>query len=202
MRKYAIVAGGLLLSLVLGATVFSQPVAWAAQSVSATIIGPLDGQGNVAVHEQGTANVSVTNSQLAVREQGTVPASQSGTWHVSVDGKPSVTSADQTALVGTYTGAPDGSGAFTEAVDADITGYRSVRVATNCFAGGDCANILVRVYSIAGSRSFLIDQFPMQNFLAQTRVFGVLGTTLAVQLQNNNPSAVPNIGVAVFGRAN
>ena len=42
----------------------------------------------------------------------------------------------------------------------------------------------------------------MQNFLPQTRVFGVLGTTLAVQLQNNNPGAVPNIGVAVFGRAN
>ena len=77
-----------------------------------------------------------------------------------------------------------------------------MRVAANCFAGGDCANILVRVYSIAGSRSFLIDQFPMQNFLAQTRVFGVLGTTLAVQLQNNNPGAVSNIGVAVFGRAN
>ena len=202
MRKYAIVAGGLLLSLVLGATVFSQPVAWAAQSVSATIIGPLDGQGNVAVHEQGTANVSVTNSQLAVREQGTVPASQSGTWHVSVDGKPSVTSADHTARGGTYTRAPQGSGVFTQAVDADITGYRSVRVATNCFAGGDCANILVRVYSIAGGRSFLIDQFPMQNFLAQTRVFDVLGTTLAVQLQNNNPGAVLNIGVAVFGRAN
>jgi hypothetical protein len=202
MRKYAIVTGGLLLSLVLGATVFSAPIAWAAQSVSATITGPLDGQGNVAVHEQGTANVSVTNSQLSVREQGTVPASQSGTWHVSVDGKPSVTSGDQTALVGTYTGAPDGGGAFTEAVDADVTGYRSVRVAANCFSGGDCANILVRVYSIAGSRSFLIDQFPMQNFLAQTRVFDALGTTLAVQLQNNNPGAVPNIGVAVFGRAN
>ena len=79
MRKYAIVTGGLLLSLVLGATVFSAPIARAAQSVSATITGPLDGQGNVTVHEQGTANVSVTNSQLSVREQGTVPASQSGT---------------------------------------------------------------------------------------------------------------------------
>jgi hypothetical protein len=42
----------------------------------------------------------------------------------------------------------------------------------------------------------------MQNFLAETRVFDVLGTTLAVQLQNNNPGAVSNIGVAVFGRAN
>ena len=42
----------------------------------------------------------------------------------------------------------------------------------------------------------------MQNFLAQTRVFAVLGTSLAVQLQNNNPSAVSNIGVVVFGRAN
>jgi hypothetical protein len=51
-----------LLSVVLGATVFREPVAWAAQAVDATIIGPLDGNGNVRVHEQGTANVRVTDN--------------------------------------------------------------------------------------------------------------------------------------------
>jgi hypothetical protein len=52
-----------LVSVVLGATVFRGQVAQAAQSISATIVGPLDAQGNVKVHEQGTA---------AVHEQGTV----------------------------------------------------------------------------------------------------------------------------------
>jgi hypothetical protein len=189
MRQRALIGalGLVLVGVILGATVFRTDIAQATGL------------------DKAATNVIVKNTPaqaVPVHEQGTVPASQSGTWHVSVDGKPSVTSADQTALVDTYTGAPGGGGAFTEAVDADITGYRSVRVAANCFAGSDCANILVRVYSIAGSRSFLIDQFPMQNFLAETRVFDVLGTTLAVQLQNNNPGAVSNIGVAVFGRAN
>lgn len=57
MRKYAIVAAGLLLSLVLGATVFREPIAWAAQVVDARIVGPVDNNGNVAVHEQGVARV-------------------------------------------------------------------------------------------------------------------------------------------------
>jgi len=59
MRKLTLVAAGLLVSLVLGATVFREPVAWAAQSLDARIVGPLDGGGNVAVHEQGTASVAV-----------------------------------------------------------------------------------------------------------------------------------------------
>jgi hypothetical protein len=58
------------------------------------------------------------------------------------------------------------------------------------------------VYTFVGSRSYLIDQFPMQNFLSQTHVYSVLGTAMAVQLLNNNPGATSNIGVAVFGRAN
>jgi hypothetical protein len=64
--------------LVLGAaflasTVLSGPIASAAQSVSATITGPLDGQGNVKVHEQGTANVSVVGN---VPTQEGIPATQ------------------------------------------------------------------------------------------------------------------------------
>jgi hypothetical protein len=51
-----------LVSVVLGATVFREPIAWAAQAVDSTIIGPLDGQGNVRVHEQGTAQVVDTDS--------------------------------------------------------------------------------------------------------------------------------------------
>ena len=131
-----------------------------------------------------------------------MPASQSGTWHVSVDGKPSVTSGDATTLAGSFVGAPNGGGAFTEAVDADVSHDKTVRVMTNCFSGGACANISVNVYSIVGSRSYLLDQFPMQNFLSQTRTYDVFGESIAVQLQNNNAGSIPNVGVAVYGRAN
>ena len=68
MRKYAAVTAGVLLSVILGATLFSTPVTWAAQIVSAEIIGPLDNAGRVRVHEAGTANVNVTNTQLRVAQ--------------------------------------------------------------------------------------------------------------------------------------
>jgi hypothetical protein len=57
-------------AIVLGATVLREPIAYAAQTVNATIVGPLDGGGNVKVHEQGTAAVDVTNSSIAVRPVG------------------------------------------------------------------------------------------------------------------------------------
>jgi hypothetical protein len=82
MRKYAIVAAGLLVSVVLGATVFREPIAWAAQSIDATIVGPLD-NGNVRVHEEGTANVNVTGTP-------TVNAQQRGAWNVGITGTPIV----------------------------------------------------------------------------------------------------------------
>lgn len=71
MRKWSFVALLLVGAMVLGASVLREPIASAAQSVSSTIVGPLDGNGNVAVHEQGTANVNVTNSTVPVHEQGT-----------------------------------------------------------------------------------------------------------------------------------
>jgi hypothetical protein len=66
MKKWSFVALLLIGATLLGATVLREPLASAAQTVSATIVGPLDGQGNVAVHEQGTADVNVTNSSLSV----------------------------------------------------------------------------------------------------------------------------------------
>lgn len=58
IRKAAFGVTLVALAVVLGATVLREPVAWAAQTVGATIIGPLDSNGNVAVHEQGTVAVS------------------------------------------------------------------------------------------------------------------------------------------------
>jgi len=54
-----------LLSVVLGATVLREPVAWAAATLNVQIVGPLDADGNVEVREQGTVtvagSVAVTN---------------------------------------------------------------------------------------------------------------------------------------------
>ena len=76
MSKYVFVAAGLLVAMGLGATVFSDPIAQAAQTVSATIIGPLDGNGNVAVHEQGTGSGrtvgGVATSRLTASRQSRV----------------------------------------------------------------------------------------------------------------------------------
>jgi hypothetical protein len=58
MKKWSFVALLLVGATFLGATVLREPIASAAQSVSATIVGPLDGNGNVKVHEQGTASVT------------------------------------------------------------------------------------------------------------------------------------------------
>jgi hypothetical protein len=60
MKKWSFVALLLLGAAILGATVLREPVAWAAQSINANITGPLDGQGNVKVHEQGTTQVAGT----------------------------------------------------------------------------------------------------------------------------------------------
>ena len=89
MKKWLFAVGLVGGSLLLGATVLREPIAYAAQSISATIIGPLDANGNVMVHEQGTADVNVTNTDLGVH--GTVSVSapspiSSGARQASADG--------------------------------------------------------------------------------------------------------------------
>jgi hypothetical protein len=76
MKKWSFVALLLVGATILGSTVLREPIARAAQSLDATIVGPLDGQGNVKVHEQGTANVQEQNldrlGDIKVHEQGRV----------------------------------------------------------------------------------------------------------------------------------
>jgi hypothetical protein len=54
MKKVTVVIVLVLSAAILGATVFSTRIAQAAQFVTATIADPLDAQGNLRVHEQGT----------------------------------------------------------------------------------------------------------------------------------------------------
>src|SRR6266566_8158075 len=66
MRKAIIPALLLVLvSVVLGATVFREQVANAAATLMVRETNT-DAQGNIKVHEQGIANVNVTNSSLTV----------------------------------------------------------------------------------------------------------------------------------------
>jgi hypothetical protein len=62
MKKWTFVALLLVGATVLGATVLREPIASAAQTVNAKIVDPLDGHGNVRVHEEGTAAVHVLGS--------------------------------------------------------------------------------------------------------------------------------------------
>jgi hypothetical protein len=57
MKKWSSVLVLVAGAIILGATVLRQPIALAAQIVSAEIIGPLDQQGNLKVHDQGTVVV-------------------------------------------------------------------------------------------------------------------------------------------------
>jgi hypothetical protein len=148
--------------------------------------------------------VAVVNTPLPVTGildvNGAIAATQSGDWNVGITGTAEVTSADQTVLLDSFAG--DIEPSFNEVAFADTTGAKTVRVRTNCFVGAACADILVRVYTTVGGRSYLVEQFPMLNFVAGTRVYDVIGTNVAEQLVNNTGGAVTNIGVAVFGRAN
>jgi hypothetical protein len=97
MRRRAITGALLLIGVgvVLGATVFRTDIAKAAglaQSVTVvnTPANPVpvkeqnrDGNGNIKVHEQGTANVNVTGTP-------TVNAAQQGAWNVGIVGTPAV----------------------------------------------------------------------------------------------------------------
>jgi hypothetical protein len=79
VKKASLVVLLLVAAMVLGATVLREPVASAAQAIlPVNIVGPVDANGNVKVHEQGTANVNVTNSSLSVAPK--LPANAFSEW--------------------------------------------------------------------------------------------------------------------------
>ena len=157
--------------------------------------GSIGVSGPVAATQSGAWNVGIN---------GTPAVAQSGAWNVGINGTPGVTSADETVLMGSFAGDIPGGNAFTEAVPTrDARAMKTVRVVTNCFLGATvCGNIYVRVYTVVGNRSYLMEQFQMKDFQVASSVYELIGQTVAVQLLNTNGSTSTNIGVAVFGRAN
>jgi hypothetical protein len=99
MRRALIPAFLLLLgSAVLGATVLREPIAKAASPIASVFVtndasNPVpvreqnnDANGNIKVHEQGTANVNVTNSGLSVKPQLASPTNASFGYGLSSPG--------------------------------------------------------------------------------------------------------------------
>src|ERR1700739_4454853 len=123
-------------TFVLGSAVSadSLPVVMASDQVipmsSAQLPGALDGSGYLKVHEQGTADVNVTNSSIAVTGtfwqatqpvSGTVTANQGGTWNVGITGTPVVTVSGSVAVTSTQLpSALDGSGNLKVAVQGTV----------------------------------------------------------------------------------
>jgi len=81
--KMLLICLGALVATLLGATVLREPTATAAQTVGATIVGPLDAAGNVKVHEQGTASVASADETQLLLERRFSDAGQSETLDVS-----------------------------------------------------------------------------------------------------------------------
>lgn len=120
MRRYVIVAAGLLLSLVLGATVFREQAAWAAQAVDARIVGPLDAQGNVKVHEQGTAAIRSADHEVSItRRYQSSGQLCDGTFYTVPAGQDLVV---EYISAGGFVHGPDGSaeGGFSSGIGATV----------------------------------------------------------------------------------
>jgi|RhiMethySRZTD1v2_1073278.scaffolds.fasta_scaffold12215_13 hypothetical protein len=86
MMRAFLVAVIVVASLVLGATVFREQIALAAQVVDATIIGPLDAGGNVRVREQAVTQLLGTAALTGNGNDLTIDASAFKTIRVAVSG--------------------------------------------------------------------------------------------------------------------
>jgi hypothetical protein len=75
MRKIWVASAAVTIGLVLGATVLRERIAWAAQVVDAIIIGPLDSNGNVRVHEQGVLSARPALNANSIQMSSYVAAS-------------------------------------------------------------------------------------------------------------------------------
>lgn len=114
MRRPVIAALLLLLgSAILGATILREPIAGAARLAQSVVISntpdqavPVreqnkDGSGNIKVHEQGTANVNVTNSGLSVVPLPLPPVTDGGGFQTIGSATPPITYSFQQPVVAT-----------------------------------------------------------------------------------------------------
>jgi hypothetical protein len=137
MKKCSFVALLLVGATVLGATVLREPIAHAAQTTATTIVGPLDANGNVKVHDQGTSDVNVTNSTVPVHEEGTSSVAVTNgpaTQPVQVSDGFQLTGSSGLKL--SYT-VPDGKRLVLEYAAADARGPNGDKLFIDFIDGGD-----------------------------------------------------------------
>jgi hypothetical protein len=176
MRRPALTAIVVVaLGLFSGATVFREQIAQAAQIVGAEITSPLDAQGNVSVHEQGTADINVTNTSLPVRETGTPT--------VKVGGPVQTESSDEThtAFDGILCGR-DANATYPPTTEATNpsgvpTSFSAIRVQFN---GGGNLDFVVR-----DAHGEIFDEFTTSSNGRFARVYDVPPPTITLECNTN-----------------
>ncbi len=187
MRKHAIVAVLLVVSLVLATTVFREPIASAAQGVASTIISPLDGSGYVAVHEQGTANVAVTNFPATQRVSvANFPATQ----RVSVENFPAQQAAETVEI---SSGMLDGGNPW---VEFDARPYGRVRIIAKMMNGTQACEGSTPIIVLCDN--IQIARFTVSPGQDASELLEVPGTD--VRVSSGHPAC--EFAYEIFGRTN
>ena len=186
MRRQTFIGALMLISLgvLLGTTVLRDEIAQAAQLVSADIVGPLDAQGNVKVHEHGTADVNVTNRALSV----------SGTVNVH---------ATTTKILATPPGGvevPQGFGNLVAIGTVATASLSQLRIAADLRQFPYCNDVFLHVdlEDAAGPARHLLDVNLCQGD-GVSRIVDIPGTELSFSVENQGDFDV-TADVTVWGR--
>ncbi len=147
-----------------------------------------DGNGNLKVHEQGTAKVS-----------------QSGTWNVGITGTPTVKSGDVAAVLGQSGGCiavGSGQRPTLNPDNEDVSAYREVTVYLQ-FCGGDFNTDaeLVSATSDGGSSLFAFDDLDSPG-IKVVKTYDPAPAKLVLQLWNNSTTSETDIEYTIVGRTN
>jgi hypothetical protein len=180
LRKYGmtLVATTSLVTVVLLVTGWGSAVAAQVTSVFITNTGasqavPVQAVGTVPVHEQGTANVNVTNTTVPVHEQGTAT--------VSVSGTPSVNVSNTTVPV------------HEQGTAAVRSGNEEVSVHDQIENGTGNSCIDNSVYTVPAGKELVLEYIAAQNSGGATSVFGHFGTSTLALLPLVFEQQVPGI---------
>ena len=148
-----------------------------------------DGNGNIKVHEQGTANVS-----------------QSGTWNVGVTGTPTVKSGDTASVLGQSGGCTavgPGQRPTLNAGNEDVSAYREVTLYLQ-FCGGDFNTDTSLVSATDDGNpnvNFAFDSFdPQSGKIVKT--YDPAPAKLLIELWNNSTTSETDVEYTVIGRNN
>jgi hypothetical protein len=172
----------------------------------------------VPVQQQGTASVNVTNTSvpvhdtnvdsngnLKVHEQGTANVAQSGAWSVGVTGTPTVKSGDVASVLGQSDGCVTvnpGQRPTLNPDNEDVSAYREVTVYLQ-FCGGDffTDTSLVSVTSDGSSSLFAFDNLDPQGDQV-VKTYDPAPAKLLIELWNNSTTSETDIEYAIVGRTN